>query len=57
MAAATLVLLGLQALAQDSTKAAPRLTIGGYGEAVATRNFYSLPKPDRDAIVKFIESI
>ena len=41
MAAATLVLLGLQALAQDSTKAAPHLTIGGYGEAFATRNFYS----------------
>ena len=27
--------------AQDSIKPAPRLTIGGYGEAVYTRNFYS----------------
>ena len=41
MAAAALVLSGVPTLAQDSTKTAPRLTIGGYGEAVATRNFYS----------------
>ena len=27
--------------AQDSIKPTPRLTIGGYGEAVYTRNFYS----------------
>ena len=27
--------------AQDSIKPSPRLTIGGYGEAVYTRNFYS----------------
>lgn len=41
MVAAALVLMGSQASAQDSTKNAPRLTIGGYGEAVMTRNFYS----------------
>ena len=41
MVAAALVLMGSQATAQDSTKNAPRLTIGGYGEAVMTRNFYS----------------
>ena len=43
---ATCVLLGLALSvgtmqAQDSIKPAPRLTIGGYGEAVYTRNFYS----------------
>ena len=41
MAAAALVLSGVPTLAQDSTKTAPRLAIGGYGEAVVTRNFYS----------------
>ena len=43
---ATCALLGLAlsvgtVQAQDSIKPSPRLTIGGYGEAVYTRNFYS----------------
>ena len=50
----------------DSTKffSLSRLTVGGYGEAVYTRNFYSdnmfrYPHAERyrDAVVKFIEAI
>ena len=53
--------------------AAQRLTVGGYGEVALSRNFYSdnvyrycyksaeqfyhLSKEDRDAVVKFIDSI
>ena len=48
----------------DSTKffSLSRLTVGGYGEAVYTRNFYSdnmfrYSHADRDAVVKFIDAI
>ena len=52
--------------------AAQRLTVGGYGEVAMSRNFsyskksdayesaeqfYHLSKEDRDAVVKFVESI